>query len=99
MVYKIVTVPAARKSLKKLPKPVQKHLIEKLHALKANSSAGEQLERPFQAFRSFHTIIRGTHYRVVYEVDQKQQHIIIRYAATRENFYKQLRRLKLKSVV
>lgn len=98
MTYTIVTVPTARKSLKKLPKPIQKSLIEKLSVLKTDTNAGEQLERPFQAFRSFHTAIVGTQYRVVYEVDPHNQQIIVRYAATRENFYKQLRQLKLSPV-
>jgi mRNA-degrading endonuclease RelE of RelBE toxin-antitoxin system len=96
MAYRLVTVPAARKSFKKLPREARKSLIDRLEILKTNPQAGEQLERPWQVFRSFHALLAGVQYRAVYEVDLRQRLIIIRYAATRENFYKELRRLKLK---
>ena len=96
MTYQLVTVPAARKSFKKHPREVRKSLIDRLEVLKTNPQTGEQLERPWQTLRSFHAVLAGVQYRAVYEVDQRQHLIIIRYAATRENFYKELRRLKLK---
>ena len=96
MAYQRVTVPAARKSFKKLPKRVRQALIERLDTLKSNLHSGEQLERPWHMFRSVHAVLKGIHYRAVYEVDLQNQLVIIRYAASRENFYKELRRLKLK---
>ena len=96
MAYQLLTVPAARKSFKKLPTEIRKGLVDRLEILKTKPQAGEQLERPWQMFRSFHAVLAGVQYRVVYEVDQRQHLVIIRYAATRENFYKELRRLKLK---
>jgi mRNA-degrading endonuclease RelE of RelBE toxin-antitoxin system len=96
MSYTLVTVPAARQGLKKLPKPVREYLIQALEVLKENPHQGEPLERPWQAFRSFHTKYNNVSYRVIYEVDRLQKLIILHYAATRENFYKELRRLRLK---
>ncbi|MBZ0099224.1 MAG: hypothetical protein K8F30_09075 [Taibaiella sp.] len=99
MTYQIVTVPAARKSFKKLPGDVRKQLIGRLKILQSDPNRGELLERPWQTLRPFHTTLGGVQYRVVYEIDprqQCQQLIIIRYAAIRENFHKELRRMKLK---
>lgn len=98
MVYQLVTVPAVRKSLKKLPKDIRRQLFERMQSLSTQPYAGEQLERPWQVFRSFHAVLHGVQYRVVYEVDSTQRLIIVRYAASRENFYKELRRLKMKSL-
>lgn len=94
--YQLVTVAPARRALKKLPHPVRKHLVKESQVLTTNPNHGERLEGQWRFLRSFHTVYRRTHYRVIYEVDTRGKHIIIRYAATRENFYKTLRQLKLK---
>jgi mRNA-degrading endonuclease RelE of RelBE toxin-antitoxin system len=97
MTYQLVTVPSAHKALKKLPKPIKTELVKALTPLKENPHLGKQLDSPFTKLRAVKIILKGTHYRVAYEVNQKQKEIIIHYAATRENFYKQLRRLNLKT--
>jgi mRNA-degrading endonuclease RelE of RelBE toxin-antitoxin system len=96
MAYELVTVPAARRALKKLPLAVRKHLIDAIQPLIENPYLGDQLQSSWRFLRSFHTVYRRTHYRIAYEIDKKNQRVIIRSAASRENFYKELRRLKLK---
>ena len=96
VVYQIVTLPVSRKSLKKLPTSVRKRLIESLQLLKTNPYHGEQLTGEWRLFRSFHFKHENVQYRVVYEVNEKEKLIIVRYAASRENFYRELRNLKLK---
>ena len=98
MGYKIVTVPASQRALKKLPKNIRKQLIKAAESLKDNPLLGEKLNHPFQNFRSFHIKHNNTQYRVVYEVQAKRKYIVIRYAASRENFYKELRRLNPKPI-
>ena len=95
-VFELVTVPSARRSLKKLPLPVRKHLLKATRILSSNPRHGEQLKDQWKYLRSFHTFFRRTHYRVVYEVNEKTKEVIIRYVATRENFYRSLRKLGLK---
>ncbi len=96
MAYALVTVPVSRQHLKKLPRPVRAHLVAALNVLKDHPYTGEQLNPPWRAFRSFHTKYHTVAYRVIYEVDEGHKAIIIRAAGTRENFYKELRQLRLK---
>ena len=96
MTYQLVTVPTARRALKRLPLPVRKHLIDAIAVLASDPLHGEQLGGQWRFLRSFHTVYRRTHYRVVYEVDKKNKEVVIRHADTRENFYRTLRQLKLK---
>lgn len=98
MEYGLYTTSSGKRALKKLPREVKRHLLEKLQALKTDPRLGEQLEGEFRSLRSLHTQSAGTDYRVAYEVDDKEQAVIIWYASSRENFYKELRRLPLKRV-
>jgi len=98
MPYQVVTVPAARRALKKLPKPVRKHIVKAVKPLATKPYLGERLEDQWRFLRSFHTVYRRTHYRVAYEVDEKRKEVIVRVARTRENFYRSLRKMKLKSL-
>lgn len=96
MRYQLVTVPASRQAIKKLPRNVREHIINTVQILTTEPEKGEQLQPPLRSFRSIHTTFSNTQYRIVYEVDVSNQQIIIRYAAPRENFYRDLRHLKLK---
>ena len=96
MDYELFTTPTGEKALKKLPPEVRQHLLKELQILKTNPNAGKRLEGEFRYLRSLHTQFTGTSYRIAYEIDEKQKAVIIRYAASRENFYKKLRHLPLK---
>jgi len=97
MNYGLYTTPAGQRTLKKFYPKVREYLFKELQALKTNPYLGRQLEGDMRFLRTLHTKHAGTEYRVAYEVNEKKQAVIIRYAATRENFYKELRRLPLKS--
>ena len=92
--YKIVTVPIARRSLKRLGLPVRNHVVKAVQILIDDPLHGEQLQDPWKFLRSYHTIYRGANYRIVYEANTKQKEIIIWFAAPREKFYRSLRKLK-----
>lgn len=97
MSYVLVTTPAGRKSLRKLPKPIQKHLRTVAEQLSSDPLAGSQLQG--QTFlRVLRTRLHATDYRIVYEVNTVAQQIVIHFAASRENFYKQLSRKHLRPV-
>lgn len=99
MEYQLVTVPPARRALKKLPRDVRQHLLEAAQALRSQPYKGEQLRQELRFLHSFHTVYRRTHYRVIYEIDEKNKQVLIRYAASRENFYRSLHEMKLKSLI
>lgn len=94
--YRLVTVPTARRALKKLPVPVRRHLIQAVAVLETNPQLGEPLEAPWWSLRSFHFIYRRTQYRVLYGIDVRRRGVIVYHAATRENFHRSLRQLKLR---
>jgi mRNA-degrading endonuclease RelE of RelBE toxin-antitoxin system len=96
MSYQAVTVPASRRALNKLPRPIRKQLVREVQKLEENPRLGARLMAPWQNFYSLHTKLNNTHYRIIYEIDKRNRQVIIRYAASRENFYQELRRLKLK---
>jgi|SRR5579859_2008232 len=96
MTYSLYTTPSGERALKKLYPKVREHLLNELQTLKTNPFSGEQLLGEMRSLRSLHTRCAGTDYRVAYEVDEQEHAVVIRYAASRENFYKELRRLPLK---
>jgi mRNA-degrading endonuclease RelE of RelBE toxin-antitoxin system len=80
---------------KKLPQPIQRALIEKAQVLKTNPTAGEPLKGKYRHLRSLHLSIQGTAYRIIYQVFQKSEQIVVRLAASRENIYRKLDEMKL----
>jgi mRNA-degrading endonuclease RelE of RelBE toxin-antitoxin system len=99
MPYKLVTVPTSRRALKRLPQNVKVQLIHELKTLTGNPLAGEQLRPPYTHLRSYHVKLNNVEYRVIYLANNKTQEIFVIYAATRENFYQQLRRLNAKQLL
>jgi mRNA-degrading endonuclease RelE of RelBE toxin-antitoxin system len=81
---------------KKLPKPIQTALIEKAQVLKTNPQAGEPLKGKYRALRSLHLSIEGTAYRIIYQVFQTGETVVVRLAAPRENIYRKLDEMKVK---
>jgi mRNA-degrading endonuclease RelE of RelBE toxin-antitoxin system len=99
MNYALFASAAGERSLKKLPPRVQTYLRSEIQALKSDPRRGEQLKEKYRFLRSLHVGYLGTQYRVIYEVDAKQQEIYILYVGSRENLYRDLEHLKLKSVL
>lgn len=96
--YTVLTVPPARKSFKKLPPQIRSAIVEKLQILSTRPMMGEPLDPPLQRFRSFHLSLSGSQYRVMYCVVTAKREVVVCYAGTRENFYKEARRLNLKNL-
>jgi mRNA-degrading endonuclease RelE of RelBE toxin-antitoxin system len=80
---------------KKLPKNIQTVLIEKAQVLKTNPQAGEPLKGKYRMLRSLHLSIEGTAYRILYQIFQKSETVVVRLAGTRENIYKKLDEMKV----
>ncbi len=98
MSYELFAIPACQHALKKLPQEVQDHLFERFQHLRNDPHFSSQLQGKMRFLRSLHTRYKNTDYRAVYEVEEKGKRIILWYAASRGNFYKELRRLRIKRI-
>lgn len=98
MSYTVFTTSPAQKMFKKFPPPIREHLTNEAHRLAEHPELGEPLTGALRTFRSLHTKLNNVSYRIVYEVNPRDQHIIIRAVGVRENFYKHLQRLKLRNI-
>ncbi len=65
--------------------------------MRSSPLAGEKLTGALSIFRSFHARLKNSDYRVAYQVMSKTSEVVIYYVSSRENFYKELARLRLKS--
>ena len=81
--------------LKKLPADIQRLLIEKAQVLKTNPHAGLPLKGKYRLLRSLHLNLKGTAYRIIYQVFERSEMIVIRLGARRENIYRRLDTMKL----
>ncbi len=90
MAFALYTFPAGERSFKKLPRSVRKHILSELQVLCENPFTGYPLKGKLKDFYSFHLKYKNIAYRVVYKVETASQSIVIYYASTRENFYKNL---------
>lgn len=97
MTYTLTIDKAALAHFQKLPKPIQQALIAKAQVLKTNPLAGELLKGKHRLLRSLHLTIEGAAYRIIYQVFERSEMIVIRLAATRENICRRLDAMKLKS--
>lgn len=93
MQYELLITPSAQRSVKKLPLNIKQKLLEEIQILISFPMSGEPLRKEFKGLFSLHLKIVNTQYRVVYKIDNAACVILILYAATRENFYKELKRL------
>jgi mRNA-degrading endonuclease RelE of RelBE toxin-antitoxin system len=80
---------------KKLPPNIQTVLIEKAEVLTTNPHAGAPLKGKYRLLRSLHLSIEGTAYRIIYQIFQQSETIVVRLAGTRENIYKKLDAMKV----
>jgi mRNA-degrading endonuclease RelE of RelBE toxin-antitoxin system len=81
---------------KKLPPQIQTILIERAQVLTTNSITGTLLKGKYRFLRSLHLTIEGTAYRIIYQVFEQNETIVVRLVGTRENIYKKLDEMKLK---
>lgn len=93
MPYELFAIPACQRALKKLPQDVQHHLYTEFERIQQDPLSSPQLQGKLRFLRSLHTRYKHTDYRAAYQVDEKQKRIILWYAASRENFYRQLHKL------
>jgi mRNA-degrading endonuclease RelE of RelBE toxin-antitoxin system len=85
----------AERVIKRLPREIRTVLLGKAQVLKENPRAGEQLTGKHRYLRSLHLSIKGTAYRIIYQVLEDAETVVIRLAGPRENIYRKLDEMKL----
>jgi mRNA-degrading endonuclease RelE of RelBE toxin-antitoxin system len=95
MNYNLFTTRRFERSVKQLPPTIQTHLKNEIFKLATSPTAGKRLKDKLSRFRSLHTIQTGTHYRMLYKINEKEKTIDLLYAGTRENFYQEAARANL----
>lgn len=81
--YKIKLTPTATRSFNNLHPEVKKHFKTALKALEINPYSGKQLREELNFFRSF----KIKRYRIIYQVDDNLQHIIVVALGHRRDIY------------
>lgn len=96
MKYVLLVGNSFDKSLRKLSSDVAEHIENVVFQLEDNPRAGEQLKGEFRHLWSLHTKLDNVQYRVIYSLDTIKREVMLHYASSRENFYKEVKRLRLK---
>jgi mRNA-degrading endonuclease RelE of RelBE toxin-antitoxin system len=91
--YRVYTTPSARKEAKRLPRPVKDAVVEASRTLERDPYAGERLTGSLHMLYSFHFTEGQSQYRIVYSLDHPHRLVIVHLIHTRENVYKELKRL------
>ncbi len=91
--FEIRSVRAVRKDLKKLSPEVIKN-IETVHFrnIRENPLQPDELGYAFRGMRSYHFRHKGASYRIVYEVFEEDELIVIIMIGHRGGFYEKLKR-------
>jgi len=91
--FNIKSIKAVRKDLKRLSHEVVNE-IETVHFknIRENPFQSQELGYGFKGLRSYHFSLKGTSYRIIYEVFEKDELIVVVMIGTRESFYERLKR-------
>ena len=96
MAYNLQMDNAAFRLFRKLPRRVQKQLIQKAQALETDPLKGQPLKGEYRFLRSLRFNFKGTAYRIIYQVFPKTSTIIVRLTTSRENLYRRLKEMRIK---
>ena len=88
--YEILLVGSAAKTLKKLDRHILLQIVSELEHIAKAPYAGEQLHGQLHNVFSWHKAIKGTEYRIAYQIKDAEVIVLILKIGSRENFYKEL---------
>jgi len=85
--------PAVKRDLKKIGKSVAREIKDKhFKNIKENPSASENLSHMFKGLKSYHFKSGTAEYRIIYEIYQNKNIVIVLLIGKRENLYSKLKR-------
>ena len=95
--YEFVIPESVEKDVKRLDRPVQRVLRDKhLPLIKEDPFRAEPLHGALKGIWSYHFTFRSTQYRVAYEIQRKENRVLLLMIGKRGDFYEALvRRLGL----
>jgi mRNA-degrading endonuclease RelE of RelBE toxin-antitoxin system len=96
MVFTVNIDKPALKLFKRLSPEIQRFLIEKAQVLSSNPYAGKQLKGKHRLIYSLHCSFHGAQYRIIYQIFQEQEIVVVRLAGPRENIYRKLEEMKIR---
>jgi mRNA-degrading endonuclease RelE of RelBE toxin-antitoxin system len=96
-VYEVLVSSSGQRALKKLPIQIRQALFEEAKGLSKDPLLGKRLEGEFKHLHSLRVIHGGTHYRLIYQIKQDKKQVIVLFAGSRENLYRRLTQLKIRS--
>lgn len=97
MKYTIFVSRTYDKSRKQLSLDAAEALEQEILNLVDNPRRGEALRHDFRGLWSLHLRYKNNDYRAIYSIDDTGKRIEVHYVGSRENLYRQLRRLRLKA--
>ncbi|MFC1960016.1 type II toxin-antitoxin system RelE/ParE family toxin [Chloroflexota bacterium] len=96
MKYKLLATRSYDRGAKRLSKDARKTIETEVFVLASDPRQGEALRHELKGLWSLHLKFNNTHYRVIYSINEVAHEVDLRWVGSRENLYKEVRRLKLK---
>lgn len=93
--FKVELSKRFKKQLRKLPRQIQKKVMEEIELLKSNPEFGEKLKGVLSDIRR----IRVHNYRVAYKVHSSNETIDVFFVDHRKRVYQELKRLRREEVI
>lgn len=90
--YSVEVTSRARRELGKFDRPLKEKVIQESRKISETPNMGKLLSTPFKSIRSHHFRFKGSEFRMAYQIEEKEEKIIVHLVAPRENFYARLRR-------
>ncbi len=92
MSYQVSLSKKAKKQYKNFNQHIQKKIKHNLQQLEEKPHEGFNLSGKYADLRYIKTTHKGVDYRVVYDISEDENLVLVIFLGTRENFYKELRR-------
>ncbi|MFC1961121.1 type II toxin-antitoxin system RelE/ParE family toxin [Chloroflexota bacterium] len=96
MKYRLLATRTFDKGAKRLSKDARTTIETEVFVLASDPRRGEALRHELKGLRSFHLKFNNTHYRIIYSINETTREVELRWVGSRENLYKEVRRLNLK---
>jgi mRNA-degrading endonuclease RelE of RelBE toxin-antitoxin system len=88
MPYEVTITAHAKRRFKKLPRPIQEHLVREAEQLKQRPTPGLRLRGALKGLYSLHTVYRRTDYRIVYGLKEQDREAVVVGVGKREDVYR-----------
>jgi addiction module RelE/StbE family toxin len=93
-VHEVELTQRVQRAIRKLDKPLQKMFREKIAQIAEDPYTAEPLTQDLKGWWSFHFTRRRVDYRIIYWIYRKEKLVLVGLAGSRENIYKELRKMK-----